>query len=101
LDVRVLGQQARARLAERGGDRAVQVRLPPGLVAERVENTERGVAELEGLPGDSAGLSRSQRLGLGQEGGELVFLARLGLQDNEQSSVDAHERSFRWVRDQR
>jgi len=70
------------------------VRLPPGLVAERVENTERGVAELEGVPGDSAGLSRSQRLSLGQEGGELVFLARLGLQDNEQSSVDAHEDPF-------
>jgi hypothetical protein len=101
LNVRIFGQQARAGLAERGGDRAVQVRLPPGLVAEGVENAEGGVAELEGVPGDRAGLGRSQRLGLGQEGGELVFLARLGLQDDEQSSVDAHERSFRWVRDQR
>ena len=98
LNVRVFGQQARAGLAERGGDRAVQVRLPPGLVAEGVENAEGGVAEFEGVPGDRAGLGRSQRLGVGQEGGELVFLARLGLEDNEQSSVDAHESSFRWVR---
>jgi hypothetical protein len=83
LDVRVLGQQAGTGLAERGRDRAVQVRLPAALVAEGVENAEGGIGEPEGVPGDRAGLGRSQRLGLGQEGGELVFLARLGLEDNE------------------
>ena len=79
----------------------VQVGLPPVLAGERVENAVGGVAELEGVPGDRARLGYGQRLGLGQEGTELVCLARLGLQDDQESSVDAHERSSRWVRDQR
>jgi AcrR family transcriptional regulator len=82
LDVRVLGQQVGGVLAEGGGDRAVQVGLPPVLAGERVENAVGGVAELERVPGDRAGLGKGQWLGLGQEGAEFLGLARLGFQDD-------------------
>src|SRR4029079_6739358 len=95
LDVRFLRQEVIGYLTECGGDLAVQVRLSPVLTFEGVEDAVRRVAELELVPRDRALLLGSERAALLQEGGELITLAGLGLEQGEQSSVDGHGVSSR------
>jgi len=74
------------------------VHLPALLTLEDVEDAVGGDADLERVPRDGALLGDRELAALLQEGGELVALAGLGLEQGQQSSVDAHRRVLSSVR---
>jgi len=77
-DVGVLGQQVGGYLAQGGGDLAAEMGLAGVLGREGVEDPVGGVADLEGVPREGAGLLYCQGPAGFEERSELAALAGLG-----------------------
>src|SRR5215216_3112359 len=84
VDLRCFGKQVAGLGFFHQGRRhlAVEMRVAPGLVVERVEDGERGRSFLNGEPRDRAHLSVHQWYGGAQKLRDLLLLARLRLLRN-------------------
>src|ERR1700733_8725751 len=67
---------------ERRGDRAVQMRGPPGFIIERVKDRERRLVEAHGKPGDRARLCHDEASCICKKSRDVLLPTWLCLQFN-------------------
>src|SRR5882762_1869145 len=87
LDPGRLQQELARALHQRGGDGAVEVRLPALFVGKRIENAELRGSEAQREPHRRLRLGLGGGKGSGEELLQLVFLAWLGAKTNEQRDL--------------
>src|SRR6266850_1306587 len=87
LDLGRLRQELARALHQRGGDRAVEVRLPALFVGKRIENAELRGSEAQREPHRRLRLGLGGGKGSGEELLQLAFLAWLGAKTDEQRDL--------------